>query len=179
MTPAAMAGRLRQLSIALSKERMTRIVTALAEARQAAAVDIFKTTVGRKIFKTQNAAVRRIWAPTRIPVTDTGTQMRAYGLAALLEEGGKTQQHLIPKTRAGFSSKTAATKGSSSYKVVGKRLAFMGRGGFIRPGLVRHPGSRVDAHHLVELNLRREIAELGRTMDHAFQGLASSVLGVS
>lgn len=63
--------------------------------------------------------------------------LRSYGMAALIEEGGKTKRHQI----------RARLQGRGSGKQRG-RLAFIGsRGNLARPWTVDHPGTPVAAMH--------------------------------
>jgi hypothetical protein len=83
-----------------------------------------------------------------------------YGLAALMEEGGRTKPHEIVPT-SGF----AESLGKKSKAFYGRRAtALKLPNGFV--GRVRHPGSQFKPFRIAELVLNQTVAPLGQEVDH-------------
>lgn len=180
MTAKEAAARLGKLAPAVSKLTAEGLAKTLLQAKGLAVKDILDTGLGRRAFKNSGAAVgRKLFVPTKLHAggATIKAQVKAYGLAATMEIGGRTRPHSIPRrwTRARVSKAGALTV--RSFVSSSRRLAFQGRNGLVVTPGVKHPGGPVHAVHALEANVRREVEAMPRRLDPEYQRLVTAVVG--
>lgn len=89
---------------------------------------------------------------------------KAYGLTALIEDGGKTKPHRIEPT----SKSAGALKGKAA-KIVGARSGVLaisgGAGGLTFAHRVDHPGSQIRAHKVIERTMQSAAPAVLRSVE--------------
>lgn len=138
---------------------------AASRARTRAASKFRTLGIGRRVFSNMSSKVSRdMFGVSRL--VDDGQQLsvdvKAKGMAALQELGQATRPHLISAEsarRAEFRQSRPASMGPVDAR---PRLAFMGRGGVIRPFTVNHPGGVMKRYEVIPHELDTALLELDR-----------------